>query len=116
AELARTYESDRGLTTTVTPLRDQIVGDSSGPLAALAVAAVLVLLVACANVATLQLARAAARSREIAVRAAIGAGRARIVRQLLTESVVLALFGGVAGCALAYWSHDLVARAVISRT
>ena len=105
ARLRRDFPKDDGeLAFTVIPFTDQFVGDYGKRLLVLLGAVGVVLLIACANVANLLLARGAARAREIAIRTALGAGQWRIVRQFLTESVVLALCAAGAGLLLAKWS------------
>jgi putative ABC transport system permease protein len=108
-QLARAYpDTNDNFTPLVTPLQDVLVRSAHAPLMVLLGAVFCVLLIVVANVANLLMARATVRARELAIRAALGAGRHALVRQLLTEAVLLAVVGGGFGVLLAFWGVDLI--------
>lgn len=102
------YLENSGWAVTVVPLQDEILGNIQGILIIILGAGLFVLLIACANVASLLLARAAARQKEVAIRMALGADRSRLIRQFLTESLLLGLIGGALGVLLAYLGTQLL--------
>ncbi|HEX6464707.1 MAG TPA: ABC transporter permease, partial [Vicinamibacterales bacterium] len=110
ASLARDHPEDGGLTAMVVGIRDQFYGGVERPLYVLAGAVGFVLAIACANIASLLLGRSASHRRDLALRRALGAGRGRIFRQLLTEAVVLSLIGTMAGMLLAWWGTATLLR------
>jgi putative ABC transport system permease protein len=109
ARLEQEYPEHNGDTgVNIVPLRGYMIGDASRAMYVLLGAVGFVLLIACANVAGLLLARASVREREFAMRAALGAGRIRLARQVVVESMLLAAFGGAAGLVLAFWGVELL--------
>jgi predicted permease len=108
ARLAATYEFNKNTTVDLVPLREELTGQVKASLWVLYAAVAVLLSIACFNVANLLLARAASRQREMAIRTSLGAGRSAIVRQLLVESLLLAVVGGALGIALARWSLDVL--------
>ena len=116
ARLAQTFpKTDTGWGVVVVPIHEEIVGNSRLMLVVVLAAVSLVLLIACANVGNLLLARALSRRKEIAIRSALGAGRRRVFQQLLVEALVLSVAGGALGLALAYASLDAVSTMVANQ-
>ena len=113
AGISRDYPDSAGrLGAYVVPLSEELTGETRRPLVVLLVAVGFVLLIACANLANLLLSRAMGRSKEIAVRTALGAGRWRLMRQLLTESIVLSIAGGAGGMIVAVWSFSFLQQLI----
>jgi len=104
------YPSTAGFGAKIYPLHEQVIGGMRTGLAILLGAVVFVLLIACANLATMLLARASAREREFAIRSALGAGLGRLLRQTLTESILLGASGGVGGVILSIWGIEFLKR------
>jgi predicted permease len=104
ARLEQAYPSNKGFGAYVVPLHRQLVGDIERSLVILLAAVGLVLLIACANLGNLMLGRTSARRKELAIRSALGARRLRLMRQIVTETLVLALAGGALGLLFAYWA------------
>jgi putative ABC transport system permease protein len=108
--LEQTYPSNQGFGINVVPLHRQLVGDIERSLVVLLASVGFVLLIACANLGNLMLGRTAARRKELAIRTALGAGRARLVRQIVTEALVLAAIGSALGLMFAWWATRLFIR------